>query len=207
MRIKIDLFLETVLLQVQQEVTERSVAVLWAGLKKYVKPEVKWIFADFSQAEFDRSGLQALKNTLEKGIENSHPNAAKLVIIGSYSDVCRYPTLIEALASHPIAEGALFMEKISLQDELEKLKERKRVLESLQLSAEDKEQGKLGLFYLNQALKSSARMLTSEVKKGLARVSKLKLRLKSSSEDLQALRECEEEILRSLKEKPNESNA
>ncbi len=66
MGIRIELFEESILVTVTQEVSDRTIAALTAGLKKYLVPPTPWIYLDFCQStlsEEAKTAVAALKKS------------------------------------------------------------------------------------------------------------------------------------------------
>ncbi len=196
MRIKLEAFEETLLVTLTQDVTGRSIQILTAGLQKYVRPQTRAIYVDFTQCELSEDAKVSLAGTSKvftshskssegEGKENvsQPPPECRLVLIGPDSTFYDALTLEVALGNSAHLESKLILELIRIQKQVAALVARKDVLvKTLGKAPEDR---KLSLFKLNVALKRISSVLTDEIKNKSARVSSLKRRVVQEPKSLE----------------------
>ncbi len=185
MRLKIEAFSETILLTVTQDVSDRSIAILFAGLKKHQTTNIDTVYLDFSGSEISDSGKKAIldiKNSQSFPIRSSTKNAPDtsqnappaqsiptLIFIGPATDISDYPNLETALTTRQTKESLLILEKLQLEKEVDMLSRKQIALSETSLTPAQKLEGRLSLFKLNIALKRVSQFLIAEIKRRTTR--------------------------------------
>ena len=120
MRLRLDIFNETLVLKVEQEVSPRGVLVLDAGFKKLIRTtEVQWIFVDFSKAHMPPESVELAKKT---AVERDDAQIQRLFLVGNIAGVCAYIDMDQALKECPAPEAKRLVIKLQYEEQIRELK-------------------------------------------------------------------------------------
>jgi hypothetical protein len=132
MKLKLEVFTETVLLSVSGDLHARNAQVLSAGLQRILSLQVPYVFIDLTQASIPDDTLpliQQVKSTFKSESNNRSESKGGLYLIGKDKRVCDFQYFFQAAGECPSSETASLIEKLQLESELQSLKEKKRSLE------------------------------------------------------------------------------
>lgn len=195
MRLKIDVYQETILLVVSQDVTARSLVVLAAGLKKHVKPPVRWLYVDFRQSTLSNEMRKSLKQLCTTLTLEGPLASIKLILVGAGPEISPYSTIEEAVLAHPSSESEQFLQRLKLDAELQSLQQKKEAIQENLIPAAA---GKLTPAQLNRYLKRAFTAFTAEIKEVLLRTEKKKKLPDSTQSTLESAREKKQKIVDAL---------
>jgi hypothetical protein len=200
MQLRINVFSEIVVLEVGQQVTDRSVAVLMAGLGKKISPksQIQWIFVDARNAQLDGGALNAVRVIKETRRIQNNPMLKKLVFVSGVTEVADFGTLEAALMNCASPDSLLYLEKLKLEGTRDSLRKKN---EEFKLKSQGTEKTKASVTEfsprkLNSYLTKIQNIFKNEIKNLTLSIQKLK----KTKPDPQALKELEKEEKRVLSE-------
>ena len=127
MRLRLQIFQESLILTVEQTVSPRSVEVLNAGYGKLYKMEVQWIFVDLSRAEVQAESARLALETRPKPAPDSA--VKKIFFIGNVPGLCEFDSMEAAFSACTSKEAELLKEKTVLEREIQAMRLKKGQLE------------------------------------------------------------------------------
>jgi hypothetical protein len=198
MKLKAEAYAETILIELKEDVTEKSIAILVAGLKKYVEANIKWVFINFTEAKLTTGAAQVAQTLRRMRGPNAHPSLKKLVFVSPNREIADFLDLEKAFQGSPSRDTTLLLEVLSIQTEIARLKTIKTALEAGQFDREEERKRLLLRQREKDYLTYIRNLLTTEVKRSTTRMEKEE-QVPVLKKDVDELRGREKEIIEELR--------
>jgi hypothetical protein len=219
MGIRIEMFEESILISVTDEISEQGVGALVTTLEKHMNSPKSWVYVDFTKATLTPTAKASiaslkqakLKKPTRESANNPQPSAesqrggerkwlSKTILIGSDPRTFEVDSMTEALEQYKSKDGSFLLEKIKLQNTFDRLTREKKILVESLGGAAEASQDKLSLFKLNHALRQLRKRLSTEVKTHTASLARLKKRRSGDPRDIDAVNSQKDSLIAKLQD-------
>ncbi|MGK5085563.1 hypothetical protein WDW37_19925 [Bdellovibrionota bacterium FG-1] len=196
MKIKLEIYKDLLVLAAQQDVSVRSIEVLFAGFRKLTALKIPWIFVDFSNAELT---LDAVKFALISKSKLKGPKIKRVFIVGSIAGLCDAPTMEKALEICQCLEAKILLKKIRLEGEINELKQKKISVEETKAKLTARRATEYGLAAENRQFRRIKKAMEKQITEYQLMTEWL-AKHTTASEQLAAAKNLREEVIRTLRE-------